>query len=222
MHTDSSEYDSANHQSASSSLDVELHKQLEETARMGCLIKAGLTVANNKVMDAASSYTLPKKPDSVSECNNSVDRNKLNSSRPPVESYSFSYPRLHRRETSDTGIGGNCPPLRPRHRRIQSLSISGYSSRPVSTHFAQSDQSEYAAVEDTESLLSCKTRVSAQSTSSRVEHSRVDTNSVIDELLQGHDLRRSEEDEEAGGGGLNIYVDRNRGDCVVAGPDLER
>lgn len=218
----SSEYESAGQHSSSSSVERELPRKLEEKPkRQSPELGTSANTTDDTPKEPAVAKPKPvNKPDSLPERSNSVACSELRLNQPPVESY--TYPRSHRREASDAAAGEGGSPLRAHHRRIHSLSISGYSSRSTSAYSTLSERSERAATDDTESLHSSKTRVSVQTMSSRVEHSRVDTNSVINELLKGHDLRRSEEDEEAGGGGLKIYVDRNRGDCVVAGPDLER
>lgn len=219
----SSEYESAGQHSSSSSVERELPRKSEEKPNRQSPELGILANATDSHKEQAVAKPNPvKKPDILSERSNSVACSELRPNRPPVENYSLSYPRSHRRQASDVAAGEGSSPLRAHHRRIHSLSISGYSSRSTSAYSTLSERSERTAVDDTESLHSSKTRVSVQTMTSRVEHSRVDTNSVISELLKGHDLRRSEEDEEAGGGGLKIYVDRNRGDCVVAGPDLER
>lgn len=132
--------------------------------------------------------------------------------RPPSDGYSLSYPRSRRREPTDS-------PSRVHHRRINSLSISGYSSRSMSAYSTLSERSERPAVatEETESLTSSRTRATTQS---QVEQSRVDTSRVIDELMQESDLSRSAEEEPSQ---LQMYVDRsNKGGLVVAGPNLER
>ena len=219
----SSEYESAGQHSSSSSVERELPRKLEEKPkRQSAELETPASTTDTPMEPAVAKPKPVNKSDSLPERSNSVACSELMLNRPPVESYSLSYPRSHRREASDVAAGEGGSPLRAHHRRIHSLSISGYSSRSTSAYSTLSERSERAVTDDTESLHSSKTRVSVQAMSSRVEHSRVDTNSVINELLKGHDLRRSEEDEEAGGGGLKIYVDRNRGDCVVAGPDLER
>lgn len=135
--------------------------------------------------------------------------------RPPSDGYSLSYPRSRRREPTDS----TSSPSRVHHRRIHSLSISGYTSRSMSAYSTLSECSERPAVaaEETESLLSSRTRATTQS---QVEQSRVDTSRVIDELMKESDLSRSAEEEPSQ---LQMYVDRsNKGGLVVAGPNLER
>lgn len=162
--------------------------------------------------------TLDLNDNSHPEQSNSVAGSELQLlRRPPADGYSLSYPRSHRREPNDSGGRGS--PSRTQHRRIHSITISGgYSCRSTSAYSTQSERSEraVAATEEIESLLSSRTRMTTQS---QVEQSRVDTSSVIDELWQNSDLSRSAEEESPG---LQIYVDRSKGDLVVAGPDLDR
>ena len=154
--------------------------------------------------------------DSRAERSNSVAESELRlPTQLPPDSYSLSYPRFHRRE-SGSGSGS---PSKVQHRRIQSLSITPNSSRSTSAYSTLSERSAHAvATEDTESLVSTRTRVTTQT---QVEQSRVDAGSVIDELLQQQqsDLGCSAEEEPPG---LQIYVDRSKGDVVVAGADMER
>lgn len=167
--------------------------------------------------DTGSSRKLPDNLDSKHpKRGNSVTGSELwVLQRPLSDGYSLSYPRSHRREPTDS----TSSPSRVHHRRINSLSISGYSSRSTSAYSTLSERSERptVATEDSESLISSRTRATTQS---QVEQSRVDTSRVIDELMQESDLSRSAEEEPSQ---LQMYVDRsNKGGLVVAGPNLER
>ena len=226
----SSEYESASQRSSSSGPEENsLHTALEGQATLGRMAPESTgqdrDASHSAVPSPDPSISPPgqittqqsRKQDSRPERCNSVAGSELRPPRrPPADGYSLSYPRSHRREPSDPGEGGS--PSRIHHRRIHSLSISGYSSRSTSAYSTLSERSERAAAaaEDTESLLSLRTRVTTQS---RVEQSRVDTSSVIDELLQANDISRSADEEALG---LQIYVDQSKGDCVVAGPNLDR
>lgn len=65
---------------------------------------------------------------------------------------------------------------------------------------------------------SLRGRLKLLATSSRVEQSRVDPQSVIDNLFSGHTFDSQVEGEE----GLKIYVDKNFGTVTVAGTNLDR
>lgn len=124
----------------------------------------------------------------------------------------------HRRQTS-LGIlvtSGNSSPLR-QHRRQQSL-VSGQSSKSTSAYSTLSERST-GSWEDGESMSgSTRSRLSLLPPSARVEHSRVDAQSVIEQLFQNHDFQSKEEGEESVG--LKIYVDKSHGTVTVTGHDL--
>jgi len=52
--------------------------------------------------------------------------------------------------------------------------------------------------------------------SSKVEQSRVDPQSVIDQLLEGQSFTSSQ------GKGLQLFVDKTRGTVTLGGSDLDR
>lgn len=214
----SSEYESASQHSSSSGQEKNPPNTLLESQTTHG--EAG-DVSSGQVKDASYGKgfldTLDLNDNSHPEQSNSVAGSELQLlRRPPADGYSLSYPRSHRREPNDSGGRGS--PSRTQHRRIHSITISGYSCRSTPAYSTQSERSEraVAATEEIESLLSSRTRMTTQS---QVEQSRVDTSSVIDELWQNSDLSRSAEEESPG---LQIYVDRSKGDLVVAGPDLDR
>ena len=200
----SSEYESASQHSSSSSQGITASAEMRTKA------------PDKTKLSPAQEILRREKTDSRAQRSNSVAGSELRlPPRFPPENYSLSYPRFHRRETGD--LSGS--PSRVQHRRIQSLSISPTvnSSRSTSGYSTLSERSAPVVVpEDTESVLSSKSRATTQT---QVEQSRVDTGSVIDELLRQGDISRSVEEESPG---LQIYVDRSRGDVVVAGPDMER
>ena len=206
----SSKYESASQHSSSSSHGPALESQ---TAALETCER------NETPSDTQNSRRLSvtERIESRPERSNSVAGSELRLlRRPPPDGYSLSYPRSHHREPSDAGASGS--PSRIHHRRIHSLSISGNSSRSTSAYSTLSERSERATVtnEETESI---QTRATTQS---QMEQSRADTSSVINELLQqqASDLSRSAEEEPPG---LQIYVDRSKGDqVVVAGPNMER
>lgn len=219
LNAGSSEYESASQQSSSSGREKDppvilMKGQTPE----GCQEVTSDNLARNKNSSGikGSPDTIELKHASHSEGGNSVANSELWALRqPPSDGYSLSYPRLRRREPTDSA----CSPSRVHHRRIQSISICGYSSRSTSAHSTLSERAERPAVatEETESLNSLRTRATTQS---QVEQSRVDTSRVIDELMQESDLSRSAEEESSQ---LQMYVDRsNKGGLVVAGPNLER
>lgn len=197
----SSEYESASQHSSSSGQDTKVNKDVKT--------ENGGTVVTEKPAGQA---------DSRAERSNSVAGSELRllPAQLPPDSYSLSYPRFHRRESGNSNSGS---PSKVQHRRIQSLSITPNSSRSTSAYSTLSERSAHVvASEETESVISTRTRVTTQS---QVEQSRVDPTSVIDELLQQQqsDLGCSAEEEPPG---LQIYVDRSKGDVVVAGANMER
>ena len=221
----SSEYESAGQHSSTSSLErdlaltTSLDKSRTPQEKEDHRGKECAAQNTNAVDRDTFRSTVSKLGETLPERSNSVIGNEIRQHQrpPPADGYSLSYPRSRRREPGDLGsMGKGGSPLRAHHRRIHSLSISANSSRSTSAYSTLSERSERTSgVDDSESILSSRTRVTAQS---RMEQSRVDTSSVINELLQDSDLSRS--DGEAAG--LQIYVDRTKGECVVAGPDLQR
>lgn len=138
-------------------------------------------------------------------------------STPEMSATGFnSLPGLsHRRQTS-LGIVGNHSPLR-QHKRQQSL-VSGQSSKSTSAYSTLSERST-GSWEDGESISgSTRSRLSLLPPSARVEQTRVDAQSVIEQLFQNHDILAKEEEVEEGG--LKMYVDKNSGTVTVAGHDL--
>ena len=210
----SSKYESASQHSSSSSHGPAL--EIQTAAPETCRSKESCGLDTH----TGCELSVTEKGESRPERSNSVAGSELRLLRhPPPDGYSLSYPRSRHREPGDAGTGGS--PSRIHHRRIHSLSISGNSSRSTSAYSTLSERSERATVatEETESVLSSRTRVTTQS---QMEQSRADTSSVINELLQqqASDLSRSAEEEPSG---LQIYVDRSKGDqVVVAGPNMER
>ena len=207
----SSEYESASQHSSASGKEIDTTEQVK--------VKTA-TSEPPKVCDASRDKlagSLGGKGESRAERSNSVAGGEVRLlAKLPAEHYSLSYPRFHRREAGDSGGGS---PSRVQHRRMQSLCISPTvnSSRSTSAYSTLSERSApVVALDDNESVLSSKTRVTTQT---QVEQSRVPTSSVIEELLQQGDLTRSLEEEPSG---LQIYVDRRRGDVVLAGRDMER
>ena len=195
----SSEYESASQHSSSGSQEITLNK-----------------AKRSQRAEDKPAASLGRKPDSRAERSNSVAESELRlPAHLPPDNYSLSYPRFHRRDAA----AGSGSPSKVQHRRIQSLSITPNSSRSTSAYSTLSERSSHvAAAEDTESVVSTRTRVTTQS---QVEQSRVDPDLVINELLhqQQSDLGCSAEEEPPG---LQIYVDRSKGDVVVAGADMER
>lgn len=59
-------------------------------------------------------------------------------------------------------------------------------------------------------------------TSSRVEQSRVDPQSVINNLFSGRNFDSKETEKGGGGGGLKIYVDKNFGTVTLGPNNLDR
>ena len=150
----------------------------------------------------------------------------------PGGSGSIGRMQSHRRQASipvmSTG-GGSL--TRAHHRRQQSLTIVGVgvgSAKATPTHSPSVIKAGAAASRsvsslegpDTESICSQRSRLSLFP-SSRVEHSRVNTESIIDQLFESHDLSKVDE-EEGATGGLKIYVDKSRGTVTLAGTDLDR
>ena len=209
--TGSSEYESAS-QHSSSSTEEKTAAQKTTTYESAVSENTG----EDKAVGCSSS--LDQRAEGRSERSNSVAGSELHiPQRTAADGYSLSYPRSHRREPSDSAATGS--PSRVHHRRIHSLSISVNSSRSTSAYSTLSERSApVVAAEDTESVLSSRTRVTTQT---QVEQSRVDTSSVIDELLQqqASTLSASVEEEPPG---LQIYVDRSKGGVIVAGADMER
>lgn len=205
----SSEYESASQHSSSSEKDT---NQIIATVPTQCPDQ------DKSSSDCVTTDNLPERSNSVAGTELQLPR------RPPTDGYSLSYPRSHRRNSSEYSITTGSP-SRTHHRRIQSLSISAYSSRSTSAYSTLSERSAHvppitAGVgdDDIESIISSRTRITTQS---QVEQSRVDTSSVINELLQQQEsnLCCSAEEEP---GGLKMYVNKSKGDIVVAGPDMER
>ena len=130
----------------------------------------------------------------------------------------------HRRQASLgvlTGTGSSSP---SRHHRRQNSLVSGYSSKSTSAYSTLSEKSmgSLEAHYETASIASIniRSRMPLFPTSSRVEQSRVDAQSVVDKLFDSHDLTYTE--EEGTGEGLTLYVDKNGGTLQLAGRDLER
>ena len=115
------------------------------------------------------------------------------------------------------GGGGASPnskkPIRG-HKRYNSASISWKSSGPS----AACGGFDFR---DTESITSSKSKLSMMSSTSRVEQTRVDPTSLIEQLVQSHDLTRKEGDEEEEDSHLQMYMDE-RGSITVAGPDWDK
>ena len=128
----------------------------------------------------------------------------------------------HRRQTSlgviTNGQGGS--PLKVQHKRYQSITLSGTTSKSTSAYSTMSEKSLLLESHETESLCSQRTR-STVFPSIRVEQSRVDNKSVVDALFQSHDLSRTDEEDESRGG-LKLFVDKSKGTVTVTGEDLER
>lgn len=127
----------------------------------------------------------------------------------------------HRRLGSWSQVGGANTPPHTTHRRQLSL-VSGQSSKSTSAYSTLSERSG-GSVEggDMDSISgSLKGRLTLLATSSRVEQSRVNPQTVIDDLFSGHTFHKTE--TEGGGEGLKIYVDKNRGTITVAGTNLDR
>lgn len=213
----SSEYESASQHSSSSGREKDPPVILMESQTP----KGSQDVTTDNLARDKDTSSSKGSPDTLDLKHASHPGNSVGSSelwalrRPPSDGYSLSYPRSRRREPTDS----TSSPSRVHHRRINSLSISGYSTRSMSAYSTLSERSEHPAVaaEETESLISSRTRATTQS---QVEQSRVDTSRVIDELMQESDLSRSAEEEPSQ---LQMYVDRsNKGGLVVAGPNLER
>lgn len=155
---------------------------------------------------------------------NSFGSGDLNTSGTNLLSLPGTKHTSHRRQVSLGAIPSSGFPLRVQHKRYQSVSISGNSSKSVSAaSSAYSTLSEKSGasleVHETESICSQRSRISLLP-STRVEQSRVDVKSVVDELFQSHDL--SHVDEEEGSEGLKIYVDKDRGTVTLAGTHLDR
>lgn len=141
--------------------------------------------------------------------------------------------RSHRRQASlgvlSSGtFNATGSPSRLSHKRHLSMSITGSgqgggtSSKSTSAYSTMSERSMPSwEGHETESICSQRSRLSLFP-STKVEQSRKDAKSIIDELIQQHDLTKEAEEEEGGSGGLKIYVDKNRGTVTVAGPNLDR
>ena len=125
--------------------------------------------------------------------------------------------RSHRRQGSLGVISGSGSfPLRI-HKRYQSLSMAGSSSKSTSLSERFLGNLE---CHETASICSQRSRISLLP-SSRVEQSRTNTKTIIEDLFQTHDLSHTEEDE--GSSGLKLYVDKDQGTITVAGvADLDR
>uniref|UniRef100_A0A1X7SQ49 Uncharacterized protein n=2 Tax=Amphimedon queenslandica TaxID=400682 RepID=A0A1X7SQ49_AMPQE len=111
----------------------------------------------------------------------------------------------HRRQASMGGGGSNpqtpSPLIMGNHKRHSSVSVLS--------------QREY--LQDAASLSSNKTKISVLST---LEQSRVDTESLVNQLIANHDLTPASDDE--GQSNLKLYVDRHSGGVTLAGHDLDR
>ena len=124
----------------------------------------------------------------------------------------------HRRQASLGLISsGQGSPLKTHHKRYQSITLSGTTSKSTSAYSTMSEKSLQMETHETESLCSQRSRLTVFP-SSRVEQSRVDNKSVVDELFQNHDLSRTDEE----GSGLRLFVDNSKGTVTVTGEDLER
>ena len=75
--------------------------------------------------------------------------------------------------------------------------------------------------QDTESMSgSTRSRLALVPASSRVEQTRVDAKSVIEQLFENTKITSGEEEE--GSRGLKIFVDKKSGTVTVAGSELDR
>ena len=160
----------------------------------------------------------PKLPDIRSD-HHSRSNSVGGESTPEVNGF-HSLPGVsHRRQTS-LGVlatGGSSSPLR-QHRRQQSL-VSGQSSKSTSAYSTLSERSTGSWEDETGSISgSTFSRLSLLPPSARVEQSRVNAQSVIEQLFKNHDFLAREEGEEEGG--LKIYVDKSAGTATVTGHDL--
>ncbi len=111
------------------------------------------------------------------------------------------------------------------HRRQQSL-VSGQSSNSTSAYSTLSERSGGSA-ESTAEVDSIsrnlRMRLSLLPTSSRVEESRVDPQSVIDNLFHGHNFSSQDQSESANEEcGLKIYLDKNLGTVTLGDSNLNR
>ena len=86
------------------------------------------------------------------------------------------------------------------HVKQNSLVGAAYPRTEVGAAYPRTESSQ-----DTESVCSSKSR-SSLFPSARVEQSRVDAKTVVDELFESHDLARHEEE---GGNSLKMYMDMN-------------
>ena len=108
----------------------------------------------------------------------------------------------------------NTLPLLRTHKRGASLGILSNGGSPAHagrvSHVKQNSlvvagYSRTESSQDTESMCSSKSR-SSLFPSARVEQSRVDAKTVVDELFESHDLAQHEEE---GGNSLKMYMDVN-------------
>ena len=137
------------------------------------------------------------------ERSNSLDHGDM------VETHNNTLPliRTHKRGAS-LGVLSNGSPAHGGskgggHTKQNSLVVAG---------FTRTESSQ-----DTESVCSSKSR-SSLFPSARVEQSRVDAKTVVDELFESHDFVQHEEE---GGNSLKMYVDVN-GEITVGDHTTER
>ncbi len=72
-----------------------------------------------------------------------------------------------------------------------------------------------------ESVSGSNRKLALISTSSKVEQSRVDAQSVINKLFEGQTFE-SKNSEESSDKGLQLFVDKTRGTVTVGGSELDR
>ncbi len=108
------------------------------------------------------------------------------------------------------------------HRRQQSL-VSGQSSKSTSAYSTLSERSTAGSIiEGTGDDGSNSLRGRHGTLSSRVEQSRVDSQSVVDNLFSSLNFSRSEAELNGDQGGLRLYVDKSRGTVTLAASSLDR
>ena len=75
--------------------------------------------------------------------------------------------------------------------------------------------------QDIESMSGSTRKLYIVPASSKVEQSRVDTREVIDKLLEGQTFA-TEDQEQTGSKGLQLFVDKTRGTVTLGGSELDR